>query len=153
MRGYTHLAAGIAATALLPGLSLATGAGVIVGSILPDVDKSTSMLGRRVPVLPKLLKHRGVTHSLLFAALMVPLNFGLSVGCVIHLLLDMLNPEGVPLFWPIPVSARIPVLSRFMRSGKFWDKALGGLLWTLDTVLIALVILGIDPNVPILFNA
>lgn len=145
MRGYTHLAAGIAAAALIPGLTLSTGAGIIVGSILPDVDKSTSMIGRRVPILPKLLKHRGVTHSLLMAGLLFPLNSGLSLGCAIHLVLDMSNPDGVRLFWPIPVSFRIPVISRFMRSGKFWDKLLGGLLWTLDTVLIALMVLGMNP--------
>lgn len=150
MRGYTHLAAGIAAAALVPGLSLATGAGIIVGSILPDVDKSTSLIGRRVPFLPRLLKHRGVTHSLLVAGLLYPLNPGLCLGCGIHLVLDMMNPEGVPLLWPIPISFRVPLLNRFMPSGKFWDKVLGGFLWVLDTVLIAMVVLGLNLQPPFL---
>lgn len=136
------MAAGIAAAALIPGLSLAEGAGVIVGSLLPDIDKSTSMIGRRIPILPRLLKHRGVTHSLLLALAMLPLNKGLTAGCLIHLVLDMMNPEGVPLLWPIQHMCHVPVLSRFIRSGKFWDKLLGGALWTLDTVLIAALILG-----------
>ncbi len=38
---------------------------VIVGSLLPDIDHSNSQISKKIPIIAKLLKHRGVTHSLL----------------------------------------------------------------------------------------
>jgi inner membrane protein len=89
---------------------------------LPDVDSPHSFLGRKVlPVsvtLEATAGHRGVLHSLLglvlvCAALGFALRFWLPPGLVYgvlpaiaagylsHLLLDALNPGGVPLLWPL----------------------------------------------------
>lgn len=125
MKGTTHLAAGVLATALIPEMAVPAAAGVILGSILPDIDKSTSMIGHRVPILPWLLKHRGVTHSILFAAVAYAVYPYIGLGCGIHLILDFINPMGVPLLWPLPRMQRIPVI----KSGGYVDRALGWCLW------------------------
>jgi inner membrane protein len=97
-----------------PEIALLTGAVMCWFAMLPDVD-------HRLPVI----EHRGVTHSLLFAALVgglfgaagVALGGAFSVAGVslgvsgfllgvltvgAHLLGDMLTPAGVPLLWPLP---------------------------------------------------
>jgi len=43
---------------------------VVVGSLLPDIDHSGSQLGKMVPLASILLKHRGVTHSLVVVLLL-----------------------------------------------------------------------------------
>ncbi len=137
MKGTTHLAAGILLAAVIPTPTLPTTVGIVTGSILPDIDKSSSMLGQHIPVLPLLLRHRGITHSLLFAGAMFLVNRGLGVGCLCHLLFDALNPSGVPLFWPFKKRIRIPILCNFCPSGGFADMLLGSTLWLLDILWIA----------------
>ena len=97
-----------------PEIALLTGAVMCWLAMLPDID-------HRLP----LIEHRGVTHSLLFAALVGGLFgavgvalagafsvAGVSLGVVgfllgvltvgAHLLGDALTPAGVPLLWPLP---------------------------------------------------
>lgn len=100
-----------------------------VGSLLPDIDHPTSTFSKKFFLLSlpyRLLQlifgsfkatkdfvgHRGITHSLLFALIfVVPVFFienmwiilaliSIAIGIVSHLLMDMLNPTGVPLFLP-----------------------------------------------------
>jgi inner membrane protein len=108
MRGYTHLIAGIAAGYLLTGQPeylLASAA----GSLLPDLDNPQSLLGSKIPVISLLGGgHRSWMHSLvglivfsLPAYLYNPAaGYAVAAGCMTHLLLDMLNPKGIRLFWP-----------------------------------------------------
>lgn len=129
MKGSTHLLGGAAAAfglaaaagtvAPLPDLSVPQVVASItlcmLGSLLPDIDLSTSTLGRRLkPVsvpLNKLFGHRGFCHSLLF--LFAPLTLAwslapsflwaavaLSVGIASHLILDVFNHAGEALLWP-----------------------------------------------------
>ncbi|MGL4344629.1 MAG: metal-dependent hydrolase [Cellulosilyticaceae bacterium] len=84
-----------------------------VGALLPDIDHPNSWLSNHVGILRypfKVFGHRGATHSLL-ATLIVfaiiggifkggPITLGMTLGYLSHLLLDMLNPRGVPLFYP-----------------------------------------------------
>jgi inner membrane protein len=89
--------------------------GVILGSLLPDIDHPKSYLGRRLyPIsvlIHKLFGHRGFTHSLLSTSFIGiigavywasnPLFFGgLLLGYLSHLLGDMFTPRGIPLFYP-----------------------------------------------------
>jgi inner membrane protein len=104
-----------------PEAALLTGAVMCWLAMLPDID-------HRLPVI----EHRGVTHSLLFAALVGGLFgavgtvlaglfsvagmslgvFGVLLGVLVvgaHLVGDALTPAGVPLLWPLPRSYSLSV--------------------------------------------
>ncbi|RMF05154.1 metal-dependent hydrolase [Candidatus Woesearchaeota archaeon] len=115
MRHFTHVAGGILAGII----SMKLGAGIagfpaaIFGSVLPDSDLPTGHAVKRF-LKKALLKHRGVTHSLLFAAIVSAgvwflsrdAGMGLLLGIASHLALDSLNPMGVELFWPLKKRVR-----------------------------------------------
>lgn len=74
MRYYTHILTSFAGvTALAPHLHLHISvplvSGVLIGSVLPDIDESRSYIGKRIPFLSRpvnlLFGHRGLTHSAL----------------------------------------------------------------------------------------
>ena len=117
MRGTTHLASGLALATIAPEISLPVTAGLAIGAILPDIDKSSSLIGRYIPVIPKIFKHRTVTHNLWFCAALWFFSPPLALGCLLHILLDMCNPDGIPLFWPVKHKFHVPLISRFARSG------------------------------------
>lgn len=123
MTGKTHLICGV-------GLALAAGVAVglstepfvcggVVGGIaalLPDLDHPHSKASRSGPnrlisyPLNALFGHRGFIHSpLLWGCLTALLYFGgapiwlwlgFGVGTFSHLLLDTLNPAGIPWLYP-----------------------------------------------------
>lgn len=89
----------------------------ILGSLLPDIDHTESKLGRRIRpisfVITKIFGHRTLTHSLTLYFFLSVLGYfafpqyqiqllAIVVGAISHLLLDSLNPSGVPLFYPHP---------------------------------------------------
>lgn len=103
--------------------------GASLGAILPDVDTRTSTISKKHKVgsffIRLFLTHRGFTHSLLAFVLYsllaitltyiapIPLNLdkafiiGSIVGYGSHILLDALNPKGVPLFYPYKKMFRV----------------------------------------------
>lgn len=118
MKGKTHVIGGLAISGLLLycnktyhlGLSIASFdyiTGTVLGSLLPDIDHKKSFLGSIIH-LP--IKHRTLTHSLLFLFLtsIIVLQFNLSIalglflGIGSHLFLDMLpiKSKGICLFYP-----------------------------------------------------
>lgn len=129
MMGRTHLAFGLL-TAGLGSLAIDIGGtdlvgltiGSLLGSLLPDLDHPKSKLGRRfLPLstfLYATLGHRGGTHSLFFAAVLLLLliwvapylALGLCLGILSHILADMISysvgkkftfGNGCPLLWPL----------------------------------------------------
>jgi inner membrane protein len=89
-------------------------AGVVVGSLLPDIDEPKSYVGRRSFGMSNKVKeafgHRGMTHSLLvwgMIALVVTWESsslfatGFVLGYLFHIIEDFLSVQGVPLFWPL----------------------------------------------------
>lgn len=86
MTSKTHLssslALGLAPIVFVPGL-ISTELipfyifGISFGAIFPDIDEPQSYIGRRVPILPRIIKsifgHRGITHQFLF--FLIPLIF------------------------------------------------------------------------------
>lgn len=85
--------------------------GVLIGSLLPDIDEENSFIGKRSlgisSIVHSIFGHRGFTHSLL-AALLVFLPYffweytfllGLSLGYLLHIIGDFFSVSGVPLFW------------------------------------------------------
>lgn len=146
MKGTTHLMAGFAV-----GTALASQAGADIpyliasivcagfGSLLPDLDSTTSKLGRKLlpasVCLRFLFGHRTLCHAPLlyfvlgfFSYRHFPDQSLLITAClsgvVSHLFLDMLNPAGIPLFWPMSKRTRIANI----RSGGTIDSVLGVLL-------------------------
>lgn len=127
----THFLAGTAlGIALSPGRdpkAVALSALVAgVAALLPDLDDPRSFIGRKVwPVSAGLrlaVGHRGAMHSLAAAlAISAVLGFFLRglvpdafhpllAGYLSHLVLDTLNPAGVPWFWPLKLRLRVPVV-------------------------------------------
>ncbi|MDQ0253098.1 inner membrane protein [Evansella vedderi] len=118
MRYNTHVAtslAGCAVAAKLFALPFTFGyiVGIVVGSLLPDIDEPRSYVGRRAPLFSRLINrifgHRGVTHSLLAWLVTVtiyflypsPFTLGLSLGYLFHIVGDYFSVGGVPLFSPL----------------------------------------------------
>ena len=77
------------------------------------------MIGKNIPILPKLLKHRGFTHSLLFCLLMGFFNIWIGIGCLVHIVMDMMTRQGVELFYPYKNKIRFPLEKYVVTNGKF----------------------------------
>ncbi|WP_418055079.1 metal-dependent hydrolase [Pseudoflavonifractor phocaeensis] len=134
----THILGGVAAAAIittvsargclefLPPLSTPAVFGsfvaAMIGSILPDIDQPTSMVGKTLPIISRLMRgafgHRGFCHSLLFLALIYGITMTLfssmkfyalvlCLGAGSHLLFDMFNRPGIPLLWPLKIQFRL----------------------------------------------
>lgn len=82
---------------------------IILGSLLPDIDHPFSVIGSIVAPIQVMMKHRGMTHTLVglcFFAIPVllfgsTLNlFGFVYGYLSHLLLDLLTPMGIKIAYP-----------------------------------------------------
>lgn len=103
---------------------------VALGSLLPDLDEKGSYIGRKIPIVPFVLKlfgvkHRGVTHRLISVVLLVvvfysihasytyefilPVSYGLILGYLFHLFGDMLTKGGIENFY-FPLSEKKGVL-------------------------------------------
>ena len=137
MKGTTHLVFGLLLAALLtefigyqkPLLAIIL---ILLGSLLPDIDEKSSRLGRRVPVISHLTKHRTFFHGILFLATCVillsllaatPYVLAFVAGFAGHLVLDALTPMGVKPFWPSDLKIRGPV-----KAGGWLEKAFFALL-------------------------
>lgn len=131
MQGKTHIIGGVAAGLLVTKYAelnpLITVGAATIGALLPDIDHGQSKLSRSNPILTLLsslvnvfFTHRTFTHSLVFLGLMwwllatwVPLIlYGFIAGMASHLLLDAVTKNGIKLFWPLPVTFRIPLYIR-----------------------------------------
>ncbi|MDW8358776.1 metal-dependent hydrolase [Thermus sp.] len=119
MTAGTHLAGAALTAGLLRGLGLEVGVveglALAWGSLMPDVDTTTSGPGKFIRPLSSWLErrfgHRTLTHSLPFTAALALFLYPLLrvnpsaywaflAGYLSHLLLDTLNVNGVPLLWP-----------------------------------------------------
>lgn len=89
--------------------------GCAIGSIIPDIDAPNSKVGKALKPISKTIEvlskpfhktdenHRGIFHDLGFAVILAvlsyfyfPVLFGFFIGVLSHLILDALNPSGVP---------------------------------------------------------
>ena len=148
MQGKVHVAIGVGALAcicfkyptgfdlnginIVPGIALLTAA---AGSYAPDIDSSHTHAGQKHKVASKVVSkvgggHRGITHTLLFPAiifavmfavqqtlvdydylamLVQSLLFGFEFGWLMHIFADLFNGKGCPIFWPI-VKSKLHVM-------------------------------------------
>lgn len=130
MTGKTHIVGGIASSLAYahfmghdPIITMAAG---VVGALLPDICHSGSKIGRRLPLLSKLINtlfgHRTFTHSLLFIVIVgailtsyIPseaIQSGVLVGMASHYLLDMATKNGIKLLFPLNFTVRFPITTR-----------------------------------------
>lgn len=147
------------APALL-GLAVAT-----VSGLAPDLDTPGSTLGRKLPFisypLGAVLGHRGLTHSLIACVACVFgigwvatkagaadtswLTLGITapfiVGYLSHVLADMLNPMGVPFFWPSQRAVRAPITwscGSLIERIVAWGCLMGAVAWAAPRWISAL---------------
>ncbi|MFE0504283.1 metal-dependent hydrolase [Peribacillus butanolivorans] len=130
MTGKTHIMGGVATCIALASITsydqiLLTAAGV-AGSLIPDICHRGSKVGRKFPILSKVISglfgHRTFTHSLLFLVIVgvllsmfVPIQavqVGVLVGIVSHLILDAATKNGIKLLYPSKVTIRFPFTNR-----------------------------------------
>ncbi|MDR9785768.1 MAG: metal-dependent hydrolase [Peptococcaceae bacterium MAG4] len=150
----THFLAGAAAGLLIAGNADVKGAAISasiagIAALLPDLDDPKSKLGHLVAPASWAVKatvgHRGPLHSLLgvFAATLVAtiLNHGsiafastVAVGCLSHLVMDSLNPQGVPWLWPYKKRIGLPLV----QTGSILEK-----LFIMPAVLIICLSFGV----------
>ncbi|MBA8762000.1 metal-dependent hydrolase [Staphylococcus coagulans] len=142
MTGKTHSAAGIlvgAAVATHYQLDIFEMTTSIVlsalASIFPDICHTKSKIGQKLPLLSFIFKHlfghRTLTHSLVFVLsiyfvlhmIETPIYYMISIICgmLSHIILDMLTPRGVHLFFPIPIRVRFPI---YFKTGGLMDLSL-----------------------------
>ncbi len=136
------MAASITLLAFIPATLGITG-GLLLGSILPDIDVDGSTITRILPKIP--IEHRTITHSILalFAfsllASLVSVQFGIGIfsGFLSHLLFDAMNPTGVPFFYPF-----IKKKYRFsrIRTGSILENVLFIILLIVDFLILSRVI-------------
>lgn len=100
--------------------------GLVVGSLLPDIEESNSVVGRQFPLLSdwlnKKIGHRTYTHNILFYLLLFIFAYykslnssqfiyffllGFSLGSILHSLEDCLTNSGVS-------NAMRPLLNNFV---------------------------------------
>lgn len=127
MNGVCHKIAGISTgvvlthflyedVSVLP-LALITFSSML-GSLVPDIDEPNSIVGRKVKhlsgTLKKVFGHRGIIHTPFFLLIIFFLLFqiknsipignllliGFVSGYISHLILDMLTPAGLMIFYP-----------------------------------------------------
>lgn len=129
MTGKSHMIAGanigIITILTIPAITTSGAfiivSGCILGSILPDIDSSHSIVNKPIKpvghIINKLFGHRTIFHSLLFLALIYfliyvlnekgiitsinqNLLFGILLGVLSHFIMDFVTIQGIPLFYP-----------------------------------------------------
>lgn len=147
MLGRTHIVGGLATAAVI-GTGPVGIAASVFGSLLPDIDHPTSKIGKKVPILPHFMRHRGFTHSLLFVGLVYailvvffgkysesayPEIYMVIPGMLSHILLDMLNRQGVQLLFPFSDKIKIPIIK--IKTG-------GAVEWLMFFMLLSVSVAG-----------
>lgn len=148
MMGKTHVVIGVSyglavasASTISPVQVVSMISGLVIGSLLPDIDHPQSIITRQVPLIgwtvSKIAGHRGLLHSILGVLLLfVVVGFlsssliaGVSVltfdvkdvvmyfsgaiiaGYILHIIADMLTVSGVKLFYPFKTTVRFPIFT------------------------------------------
>lgn len=120
MQFKTHLALGVL-TGMLTTSDTMQFCCICVGSVLPDIDHSATMLGKAMPIVPKLFKHRGFTHSLLFSTIIAFIDVWMCYGTLIHCISDMMTKQGISLLYPIEKKFKLP-LAKYAKTGGAFEK-------------------------------
>ena len=114
----------------------------LLASFFPDIDTKTSKAGSSIFLRPLqlFLSHRGIFHSFIFLSILSAIIYTFSQiagtaffsGCLLHLLLDALTPNGIKFFWPISNFK----ISFFIKSGSIIEEIIFVLVLLGDVFLI-----------------
>ncbi|MBC8501034.1 MAG: metal-dependent hydrolase [DPANN group archaeon] len=115
---------------------------VVVGSLFPDIDRSSSILGRKVKFVSWFFSHRGFFHSfyamilvslVIYAIFSLVFAFAFLVGFFSHLVLDSFTKMGVSFF---VVDKKVK--GRFVAGGLF-DTLLFFIFFLVDIYLLIVI--------------
>lgn len=127
--------------------------GVLIGSLLPDIDEPNSSIGRKTIGISNIINvffgHRGITHSILFIALIaIAMLFvannemklmiaGLVAGVIAHIIGDALTKERLyNVFYPARMQfSLLPEGMRFHVNGLIENLFVIPLLIVLNLLL------------------
>ena len=83
---------------------------ILLGSLLPDIDCATSLIGRKFKLLNFFFEHRGFFHTIVLMIIITILVFlitknyyyslAIILGFSSHLFLDGFTLKGITPFWP-----------------------------------------------------
>ena len=147
MQFKTHLALGVL-TGMLTTSDTMQFCCICVGSILPDIDHSATMLGKAIPIVPKLFKHRGFTHSLLFSTIIAFVDVWMCYGTLIHCISDMMTKQGISLLYPIERKIRLP-LAKYAKTGGAFEKFF---FFLINIAILTMLYIRISENYPNYLN-
>jgi inner membrane protein len=100
----------------------------LLGALVPDVDHAKSFIGRALyPIsypLSKIVVHRGLTHSLIFALFIAAVTYlvidgfgvnyiyayAFSVGYMSHIFADMITAGGTEFLFPYRKRIGLPLI-------------------------------------------
>lgn len=139
MTGKTHITSGIALSLLVCNdfISFIL---LIIGSILPDIDHNHSTLGKVIPIIPKMLKHRGIMHSIWIPLILLFINKPLCYGYFLHLAFDLITKNGIKPLNPLfGFTIKIPIV----KTGGLLEKIIYFLLLILIFILIIRIVFGL----------
>jgi len=106
---------------------------VLFASLLPDIDNPESKIGRKLKIIGRIFRHRGIFHSILTGAVISglawhfinkPCGTALFIGYASHLLIDGFTKQGVNFLHPFSKLH----LSGFIETGKAGELILFGLI-------------------------
>lgn len=137
MTGKTHITAGLVASLALntnaPQVAL-----IAIGSMLPDLDHAGSTFGKKIKPISRHIEHRGITHSLIFLIITILISPYLGLGVLTHMALDLLNPNGIKLLYPLKYKFKVPFISTYIKTGGAVEHVLFILMVAFGLVLIFL---------------
>lgn len=163
MMGRNHATSGVLTGALVawaahldPGQAVAFIAITSASSLLPDADHPNAMLPRAfgaagqmiATLINRIFGHRTLTHSVLGVGVLgaalafIPrlpehCYWAVILGCVTHILGDMLTVSGVPVLWPMQRDYRLA----WMRTNGLFERYVMTPLLTVGAVVsVGLVI-------------
>jgi len=161
LKAATHLAfaglVGVVAKGLGADIGVVGGVALAAGALVPDIDTTTSGLGRWVKpisgVVERRLGHRTLTHSLLGLVVLSLMSswlllvsveawIWLLIGASSHLLIDAHNITGVPLLYPIRLEF-VTVTNRALRVA-YGSSAEFGYLAGFSLIALCLTPLSVD---------
>lgn len=136
-----------------------------IGALLPDLDSQTSVMGRLLPFIARRLEtrlgHLQAWHTLAAAAFVALITLPLllfvdvwawaliPLGFLSHLALDLLNPQGIILLWPIKHTRYSVFRGPVDSPGNAFERRLAVALALVAGILLLAVDLGPAPSPPV----